>query len=252
MRIIFLILGLTIGSQLAYCQQIIHIESKKLAAIDSGFTGNIVANVNFIQNINDIFQTNNLVQVQYTQKQHSIISLTSHNLTILNRNRIVNDGFQHIRYNYRINNFITPEAFVQFQYNRIIKIDFRSLVGLGPRFSVLKYTKKENERLFIGTAYMYEYEEESTDIINRNHRWSTYISYGRPIKEILEIDLITYFQPALNNWNDIRGSVEALIKIKITEKLLFELRQSIFYDTNPPEDIRNIFYNFSNGLRYEF
>lgn len=99
---------------------------------------------------------------------------------------------------------------------------------------------------------MYEYEEETDDIINRNHRWSTYISYGRPIMEILELDVITYFQPALNNWNDLRGSIEAQIKIKITEKLFFELRQSIFFDTNPPEEIRNIFYNFSNGLRYEF
>lgn len=233
-------------------QQIIHIENKRLAAVDSGFTGNIGVGANFIQNINNIFQMNNNMQLQYTQNKHSVISLTNHNLTILNKNRIVNDGFQHIRYNYKISEPYTLEAFVQFQYNKIIKIDFRSLVGLGPRFSVLKYTKDNTERLFIGTAYMYEYEEEAYDIINRNHRWNTYVSYGRPIKEILELDLITYFQPALNNWNDIRGSIEAQIKIKITEKLFFELRQSIFFDTDPPDEIRNIFYNFSNSLRYEF
>lgn len=252
MRISLLVFSLFFIVNTLKSQQIIHIENKRLAAVDSGFTGSITVGANFIQNVNNIFQTNNYVQFQYTQNQHSIISLTSHNLTILNKNRIVNDGFQHIRYNYKVSEPLTMEAFVQFQYNKIIKIDFRSLVGLGPRFSVLKYTKENSERLFIGTAYMYEYEEETTGLINRNHRWSSYISYGRPIKEIIELDLISYFQPALNNWNDIRGSIEAQIKIRITQKLFFELRQSIFFDTSPPEEIRNIFYNFSNGLRYEF
>lgn len=141
MRISILLICFIFFSNTLKSQQIIHIENKRLAAVDSGFTGNITAGANFIQNINNIFQTNNNIQFQYTQKQHSFISLTSHNLTILNKNRIVNDGFQHIRYNYKFSEAFTMESFVQFQYNKIIKIDFRSLVGLGPRFSILKYTK---------------------------------------------------------------------------------------------------------------
>jgi hypothetical protein len=232
-------------------QQIIHIENKRLAAIDSGFTGNISIQANFIQNANNIFQNRNYIQIQYTQKKHSILSLSNQNLNIVNRERIVNDGFQHLRYNYRYTNLVTYEAFLQFQYNKVILIDFRTIFGGGPRFTIVQ-NDSTNMRLFVGTLYMYEYEEETTGVINRDHRISAYISYGKPINEVFLLDVIAYLQPALNRFKDIRTSVEALLEINITKSLRFRLRQSIMFDSRPPEGIRKTFYNFSNGLLYEF
>jgi hypothetical protein len=109
-------------------QQIIHIENKRLAAVDSGFTGNISVQANFIQNVNNIFQNRNYIQLQYTQNKHSVLSLSNQNLSIVNKERIINDGYQHLRYNYKYNKLVTYEAFVQFQYNKIILIDFQSLI----------------------------------------------------------------------------------------------------------------------------
>jgi len=232
-------------------QQIIHIENKRLAAIDSGFTGNISVQANFIQNVNNIFQNRNYIQLQYTQNKHSILSLSNQNLSILNKERIINDGYQHLRYNYKYSKLVTYEAFVQFQYNKIILIDFRTLFGIGPRFNIID-VDSTNTRLFIGTHYMYEYEEETTGQINRNHRINSYISFGKPINDIFLIDVLAYFQPALNAFKDIRTSIEATVTITITKSLRFNLRQSIMHDSNPPEGIRNTFYNFSNGLVYEF
>jgi hypothetical protein len=234
-----------------FAQQIIHIENRRLAAIDSGLTGNVSAQINFIQNQNNIFQSNNYFQLQYATGKHSILSLSNQNLNIVNKNKLVNDGFQHFRYNYKLSTPVTLEAFVQLQYNTIISIDFRSLFGVGPRFNLIQ-NDTVNSRLFIGTQYMYEYEEESTGKINRDHRISSYVSYGMPFKEIFLIDVIAYFQPAMNKYRDVRTSVEAVFEITITKSLRFRLRQSIMYDSKPPEGIRNVFYNFGNGLVYNF
>lgn len=234
-----------------FSQQIIHIENRRLAAIDSGLTGNVAAQINFIQNTNKIFQSNNYFQLQYATGKHSILSLSNQNVNIVNRDKVVNDGFQHFRYNYKFSDPVTLEAFVQFQYNTIVAIDFRSLFGVGPRFNIIQ-NDSTNTRLFVGTQYMYEYEEESTGRINRDHRISSYVSYGKPINDIFLFDAIAYFQPALNRFKDIRLSIEAFLEINITKSLRFRLRQSIHFDSAPPEGVRNTFYNFGNGLVYNF
>jgi hypothetical protein len=130
-------------------------------------------------------------------------------------------------------------------------LTFRALFGIGPRFNIID-VDSTNTRLFIGTHYMYEYEEETTGQINRNHRINSYVSFGKPINDIFLIDILAYFQPALNAFKDIRTSIEATVTITLTKSLRFNLRQSILYDSQPPEGIRNTFYNFSNGLVYEF
>lgn len=239
-------------SQAVYSQQIVHVESKTLAARDEGFNGNLALQANFIQNINDIFQTSNLAHMSYTKGQNSFISVTNHNLTVLNGNNIVNDGYQHFRYIRKVNKTIAFEAFSQGQFNEIIKIKFRGLNGMGPRFSVINNDSTETQ-LFIGTHYMYEYEEETYEgIINRHHRLNLFTSFGFEIGKLATVSIIGYYQPDLLHWNDFRTSIEATIDFRLTGKLSFRFQHSLFYDSNPPDEIRNTFYNFRNGLRYSF
>ena len=64
-----------------------------------------------------------------------------------------NRGIQHLRYNYKLLPNITLEVFGQGQYNKVSKIDFRGLVGTGPRF---KLTQLEDYKFYLGTLLMYE------------------------------------------------------------------------------------------------
>ncbi len=236
----------------SYAQQVIHIENQTLAGVGDGFAGNISIQANFIQNINDIFQTFNTMQLSYIRDKNSVISLTNQNLNVLNGNRIVNDGFQHFRYNRKITKLLTFEAFTQAQYNEIIKIKMRTLNGLGPRFNV-RNRDTSDTRLLIGVLYMYEYEEETEkNIINRAHRLSNYVSFGFKIGKYATFDIIAYVQPDILYWSDFRTSIEATIDLRISERLSFRMLHNYFYDTRPPSGIRPAFYNFRNGLRYQF
>ncbi|MBA3899894.1 MAG: DUF481 domain-containing protein [Bacteroidetes bacterium] len=230
-------------------QQVVHVENKRMSFKNQGFSGTFDMSANFVQNINDIFQTANGAQVQYIKNNTSLLSVSSLNLTVFNESKIVNDGFQHLRYNYKMNKTVTAEAFLQGQYNEVIKIRSRFLAGIGPRFTIIS---KDSLRLFIGSLYMYEMEEETTDLKNRHHRTSTYVSFGFPLAKAITVDFIGYFQPDMMNVSDFRASVEAIVELKISKRMGFRLAHGFFHDSKPPAGIRRNFYNFRNGLKYEF
>jgi hypothetical protein len=230
-------------------QQVVHVENKRMSFKNQGFSGTLDMSANFSQNVNNIFQTANGSQLQYIKNNNSVLAINSLNLTVLNEKKIINDGYQHIRYNYKVNKTVTAEAFVQGQYNEIIKINSRYLIGVGPRFTVLS---KDSVRLFIGTLYMFERELETTDLLNIHHRNSTYVSFGFPLSKMIIVDFIGYFQPDMMNVSDFRTSAEAIVEMKINKRLGFRFVHGFFYDSNPPLGIRRNFYNFRNGLKYEF
>lgn len=232
---------------LSKAQSVVHTENSRLEGVKEGITGSIDFNLNFVQNINDVFQSNLNSQFQYKKGNHSILSLGAINLTVFNGSNILNDGLKHFRYGRKINERITAEVFTQAQYNEIIKIKGRYLNGFGPRFSVLK---SDSLKLFVGTLYMYEYEEETTGIINNHHRMSSYISTGWQASKAVHFDLIGYYQPDLTNFIDFRVSSEITMEIKVSRRLSYRVALAYFYDAKPPEEIRNVFYNFRNGLKF--
>jgi len=245
---IFLLLLLPL---LTWGQQVIHIENKRLAAVDTGFSGNASVQVNFVQNLNNVLQTNNNLNLQYVRGQHSVLSLTNYNLSIVNDNRVVNEGFQHFRYNYRWSRLTTLEAYTQLQFNEALKMGLRYVAGAGPRFSVLDRDSVRT-RLFVGTSVMAEYEEETTGVVNRAMRLSQFVSVGFPFAKVFIFDAIAYYQPDLSLWGDFRTSVETRLEVQVLKGFSLEFRQNVVYDSHPPAGIRNVFYNLSNGVRYRF
>jgi hypothetical protein len=214
-----------------------------------GFKGNIEVGFTFIQNINDIFQSNNSANLHYIKKKHHVLSMTNSNLSVVNSNRLVNDGFQHFRYIYKLNDVFTPEAFTQLQHNQVLRIKARWLNGFGGRLALVE---QDSVRLYFAALYMYEIEHELTGFKNHHHRFSNYISFGLPIGKQISLDFIGYYQPDINNPKDFRVSTQIQLDMRITEKFGFRMSGSWFYDSYPPEGIRNAFFNFRNSFRYTF
>lgn len=232
-------------------QQVIHIENRRMADPEPGWSGDVSLQASLVQNLNHTFQTNNLAQLQYAKGRSRVLSISALNLNIFNYNRIRNDGYQHFRYNYELSERWSPEAFAQYQYNEWLKIGFRALHGAGVRFALLDNDSAQT-KLFAGLSYMYEYEAETTDKIFRGHRANYYMSVGFPLGNIVHFDAIAYFQPNLQWIADIRASTEINIDLSITEKLSFQIVCNLVYDGAPPEEVPNIFYSLRNGLRYRF
>ena len=249
LKLTALIIFTVFGVFLTQAQVIVHIENKRFAEPDSGWSGNIGLNATFIQNFNDIFISNNSSLIQYRKNQYSLISLNNLNFNVVNKQSFVNDGFQHLRFSTKLNRLFSFETFGQAQFNKLANVDYRYLLGWGFR---AKLIQKDSIRLLIGSSFMSERDKESLGKQNSHFRLSQYLSFGLPIANTIYFDLIAYYQPDLNNKLDYRTSVAGMVNIKINKHFSFRINHSLYYDSYPAEGMKRTIYNFTNGLNYTF
>lgn len=234
-----------------FAQSIVHIENHRFAQRDEGFTGNVDLGLNFTQAVNFIFNTANASQIQYAKNNHSIMSVNGLNLTVINKTKPVNDGFQHFRYNYKFNDIIYSETFIQGQYNHNTKIRARYIAGVGVLLKIFE-TKRDSIQLYTGIHYMPEYEEEILGRINRHHRMNSMISFGWPFKNQSKFEMVMYMQPDIAKLTDFRISTQLAYEIPLLKKVVFRISAALFYDSFPPEGLQTFFLSARNSLRYRF
>ncbi len=235
---------------LVYSQQIVHIESRRGTAIEDGFSGTVDLQANYIQNKNNIFQTFNSLHTRYKKGDHTYLFLASYNFGIVSRSRIINDSYQHIRYTRSLHRLFAFETFLQSQHNEGIQLQWRGLAGAGPRFTLMQ---SDQGRLFLGTLYMYEYEEErGSGIIYREHRLSSYLSFGMPFSEIVSFDVIMYYQPDIRRFSNYKFSSQATLEVRLSERFALIKAFSMTHNTRPPEGIQRTNLNVRNGVRFTF
>ncbi len=177
--------------------QVINIEGKRFMNDTNGWVGNADFNFNVFNNTQQVLQFSNTVRVQYQKNRSRFILLNDLNFIKAGNTDFANAGYQHFRYNYKVSKWITMEAFTQTQYNPILKLDFRYLIGAGPR---LKLLKKEHAKIYVAALYMYEYDDIVADPINLyEHRISSYLTCTFSILKNVEFTSTTFYQPNIEN-----------------------------------------------------
>lgn len=232
--------------------QIVNIEDTRLNEDSVGWEGSVELGFNGSKTTKSLFDLFGGSQIQYLNKKHFFLSSNEIALIISGDEDFENRGFQHFRYNYELHKRIFWEVFTQGQFDQVLKIQFRWLIGTGPRMGLLK---KDHAAIFWGASYMYEYEEEDgTGIINRDHRLSTYLSLSASIKDIFSINHINYYQPRLDRFTDYRLSSSTELKLKIVKQLFFKFSFNLSYDAQPvvDPDIPKLTWNFRNSFSVNF
>ncbi|NJO87618.1 MAG: DUF481 domain-containing protein [Chloroflexia bacterium] len=101
---------------------------------------------------------------------------------------------------------------------------------------------------------MYEYEQRSDSLRTKLEfaRMASYVSLSWDIRENLNFKNITYYQPAFTDFSNYRISSETSLGLKISDALTFKVAFQTTYNSNPPEGIQELFYNWENALIYKF
>jgi len=235
--------------------QIVNIESKRklLNRDTAGWFGNTDIGFNLNENGKTVLTLTANASVEYLSGKNRWLSLTNYRVVRANQEDFVNQGFQHLRYNRDWKKRVTWEAFVQAQYNERLNLRVRGLLGTGPRFKLLE---KKKGSLFLGTLYMFQYEEFSeSNTIYRDNRLSNYLSYQLELTHNLMLKGTSYYQPLLTNLKTVRLSSQTNLLLKITQKLSFKSTFNISYDSrlqDEAEDVPAAIYSFINGLKWVF
>jgi len=162
-----------------------------------------------------------------------------------------NSGITHIRHNYSLNDRIAWETFGQGQYNKVSKINFRGLLGVGPRF---KLSNSEKYKFYLGTLIMYEQEELLDDVtpVQRGLRGSTYLSFSLYPNDRVTMISTTYFQPLLKDFGDHRLSSQSSLIVDMFRNVAIKISYTFIYDETPAVGIPNSQYDFATGVVYSF
>lgn len=231
--------------------QIVNIEDRRNSVLDTaGWSGLVDLRFNLIENGKTIISTRSTARVDFIKGRHHFFSISQYNFGRVEDAAFVEDGFQHFRYNYHWKPRLTWEVFTQLQYNEKINLRLRWLIGTGPRFALLETGKN---KIFLGTLYLYEYNEEfltnEQKVFSREHRLSAYLSFILKPNPALSFSGTTYFQPSLD---DFRIASQYTLNFKVLKSISFSTSFGLIYDSSPPGEVVNLIYNLTNGIRWTF
>ncbi len=250
MKNLFLLFSLIICT-LQVNAQIVNIEAERYTTDTTGWRGNYNLGFTFGKQAVKYFAFSNTAHIQYKTKRNLYLILGSIDLIKSDNQQLINSGFFHFRYNYKIKEWLRWEAFTQIQYNKLNGIRLRYLLGTGPRF---KAVQVEKFKTYIGTLYMLEYEinNDRTQRLLQG-RFSAYLSFSlRPIKT-LEIVSTTYYQPRFDDTKDYRISTDNSISFRFHKILSFGVNFRLNFDSRPPVGaVTTLTYQLENKLRVDF
>ena len=246
--LVFTFLGLaTISQGMA---QLVNIEKLRKDKKE-GIQGAAALSLTLTQNTKQIFQALNQVNLQYHKEKHTLLLINNIGFMRVEGDNLINNGFQHLRYNYQVTDLLTLEAFTQHQYNAIRLLKQRFLLGGGPRFRLIE---TEQFALFLAPLVIYEFESLSDDQATetRKFKGNFYVSARLNITERVFFTHTTYYQPDFAIFREFRLASDTSLEMKISERFSFEVIFDLLYDSHPPQEIPNTFYTLRNGLRYSF
>ncbi len=231
--------------------QLVNVE-KSRKENKEGIQGFIQLNLSLTQNTRQIFETGTQAHIQYNKNQHTILLLNTLNFMRLEGDDLINNGFQHLRYNYNFSNeFFTFEVFTQHQYNSIRLLQRRFLLGAGPR---LRIWENDQFAFFFAPLVMFESEvfNDEKNTKTDKIKGDFYISASYELDKRISFSHTTYYQPDFEYFDQFRLSSETGLEMKFNEKFSFVVSYDLAYDSHPPGDIPKLFYVLKNGIQYGF
>ncbi|MBI3512362.1 MAG: DUF481 domain-containing protein [Bacteroidetes bacterium] len=232
--------------------QVLNVESMRFYNDSNGWIGRVNLGFSARQNVNSIYAFDNTIHVQYKKGRSRIIFLNDLDFTKANGENFENTGFQHVRYNYRLGDSTRwiAESFIQSQYNKPMKINFRGVTGAGIRFQLLA---KKSIHLYVASLYMFEHEIDEGGKIYDDNRISSYFTFSVNLSDKAEVNNTIYYQPAFINFRtDYRISESLTCIFDISKHLGISSNFEMAYDTKQPPGIPNLYWNLESGLSFRF
>lgn len=240
---------------LSFCasSQIINIESYRLKNDTSKFFGNVSGSFSANKNQKTILQLGFSSTLEYNSKKNNIILISIYswvktiNLGITQN--FLNEGFEHLRYNYSLTEKLKLESFLQYQYNKVMNLKERDLVAIGLRYKLTDTDVKT----FVGTSIMYEHDI-TNDIVMKEVNYiksSNYITCSVYIGKFFRISNTSYFQFNINNGKyRVYSVLESTINIY--KKIFFNTNLVVQYDNDPLYKSPIFIYSTNNRITFTF
>ncbi len=149
----------------------------------------------------------------------------------------------HLRNVVTVTRLIQQEMFVQYDFNKKRKLLSRKLVGAGLRFRILK---RGALKFRTGVGYFYEIEDydlperSSHDKHTEAHRLNNYETLEIDLKKHLKLLSVTYIQPEIGRWRDVKIISENALIVDLGRHLELAIKVNLRYDSRPPDQTKEL------------
>lgn len=233
--------------------QVLNVEKIRADADTTGWTGELAFDASLNKFNDRVIKLGGEANASFFSSRHVYLLLSNLDLVNVDGASLVSNGYIHSRATFLRKEKLSPELFVQYQYNENLGLKNRGLAGGGIRFTLLS---RPGLRGHFSTGLMSEYEEwglsdnqsaENTFLKSTNNL----VIRGR-LSPQASLSLIGYYQARPGHFFKPRVTSENRLNIRISEQLSFQLSFALTYDFEPVIDIPNLTYELQNGLVYSF
>jgi hypothetical protein len=206
----------------------------------------------------------NVSEIDYfLKKKYLFVFLTKTELAFNGLTALENNGFFQLRFRDNDSRKISPDLYVQYQWNGVQGMEHRSLLGINAR---MRWLEKRKSDLYTGIGVFYEAEKwspflsayafatDSLKIVNRNlFRLNLTTKFALKITKDIDFVGATFVQFPLNNqFTSPRWFFDSNLFFTVNKHLEFTIHYDHNLDTYRPLPIDNYYYSISTGINIKF
>ena len=233
--------------------QLLNVERIRSDADTVGWHGDIGFDFS-VNRLNDrVIRLRNSANTSYNSLNHTYLLLTSLELVNVDGTSLVSSGYFHLRSQFVRDRTLSPEFFLQYQYNANLGLDNRSLAGGGIRYNFLQRERLTGS-LFSGVMFEHEVWSLAGDesVTNNFLKSTSNIGLTGYINPQTRLILIGYYQARPDRFFESRATLESQLNVRISRFVSIAVSFTMTYDTDPVIDIPELTYVLQNGLLINF
>lgn len=199
----------------------------------------------------------------FFENKYFIVGLLNNDFTLNGKEVIQNEGFIQIRYRDMDTREWSSEAFVQYQWNSALGMEYRKVIGTNVR---KRFFEKKKLDLYAGLGVFHESEQwnwsgvtnyeqlEATPTLNRSlFRLNNYWKMAYKINENVDISAISYFQLPINrDFLNMRWFIDLNTYIKMSKNLSFIIHYDHTIDNYRLVPVANFYYSLNFGIQLKW
>ena len=188
----------------------------------------------------------------WIRKKEELKVFGSYNALFSSNQRLLNSGFIHLRAGRNVLQKGKWYAFYQLQFNEILLMTKRELIGGGYRVEFID-RDSISDAIALGLMHEYELLDRGRLAINEKYktnylRLSLMHSFNWSVSRFFSLANVFYYQPYLQNFNDYRLLNDLRLSFKIISQLQFMIQGEFRYDNEAPSTLKSFDLSVSSGF----
>jgi hypothetical protein len=199
----------------------------------------------------------------FFKNKYMLLGLFQNDAVFSGRQTIQNEGMVHVRYRDMDTRKISPEYFIQYQWNGAWGMEYRNIAGVNMRLKLFDISGLD---LYTGHGLFGEQERWNWKGVKPENlpanqskqtrsmfRFNNYIKLSARISENADLSTISYWQfPMEGRFFQPRWFLESNLTIKAGEHFSFLIHWDHIRDKNRLVPIESFYYSVSTGIQFNY